>query len=155
MMQGEQGQESQSQQIETAPGTPIIVDVFARPGRDDVEFTHEWRFENGPSKGGGAIEVPEKNGATPMHFHLRDETRLQLRFVEPANEAMWVNRDQCPRTVSSDKEIRYGMPPAPKLLKIDNLNSEECTLHFALQFESNEGRKSYDPEIKNGVRTIL
>lgn len=150
-MKQEQGQGMKS--VHTT-GKPMMVDVFAKDGCDGLEFTHEWRLEGTPDKRPGPIEVPEKNGETPMHFHLHDQTGLNLRFVNTAADAMWVKRDECPRQTSTDPQITYDKDPTAKHLKVDNLNSEECTLHFALNFDSDQGPKCYDPEIKNGVRTL-
>ena len=148
-------QQSQSQEMRHSAGTPIIIDVHAEPGPDGPQFDHQWRFENNPSPRKGAIEVPDTAGATPMHFHLRDNSGLNLRFLREASEAMWVGRGPCPQSASKDPQIEYPHAAAPKLLKVDYLNSEECTLRFALRFDSDSGPQIYDPEIKNGVKVTF
>ena len=147
--------QEQKLKVRETIGKPVIVDVYARQGCDGVEFSHEWRLEDQGSKKPGAIEVPAANGETPMHFQLHDESGLNLRFVDSAQDAMWVSRGTCPRRACTDEEIQYDKPPAAKLLKVGNRNSEECTLNFALNFKSDAGPQCYDPEIKNGVRTVI
>ena len=139
----------------------MIVDVFARtmPG-GKVEFSHEWRWgEDGPSQGSGTIKIPQRSEhepGTPMHFHLRDETRPNrgFRFSPNQGSAMWVKRDCCPPDDPrcDDPEIPpEKMEVTPKLLKVCNENSEECTLHYRLWFEDKEGYPAdYDPDITNG-----
>lgn len=150
-----QQSQSPSQGMRSGPGTPIIIDVHAEPGPNGPQFDHQWRFQDHPAPKKGAIEVPDTNGATPMHFHLRDNTGSNLRFVPEASEAMWVSRGQCPDAPSTDPQIEYRNAAAPKLLRVDNLNSEECTLRFALRFDSDQGPQIYDPEIKNGVKVTF
>jgi hypothetical protein len=159
-------EQSMSTAPESAPeirslGTPVIVDIFART-RDDgtVEFTHAWRWgEKGPSQGNDKIIIPTRrpnDPETPMHFHLRDQTdpKRGLIFSDKQGAAMWVKRDSCPpdQPRCDDAQI----PPAEmetglKLLKVVNINSEKCTLHYRLWFKDREGEwESYDPEIING-----
>jgi hypothetical protein len=130
------------------------VDVRARIVRGDVEFSHDWRFENGPSKGGGKIEVPAKTDGdpgTPIHFHLDDDTGLHLKFVPDNKDVMWVDRNGCPESQTWDQEIPIGqIDPSPMLLKVYDKNQEECELHYRLRFQPDPEKYSYDPEIKNG-----
>ena len=144
-----------------ALGPPVIVDVFARTKDDGtVEFSHAWKWgEKGPSEGNGPIKIPERraNGPeTPMHFHIHDQTdpKRGLAFSDKQGAAMWVKRDSCPpdRPRCDDGQI----PPAEmvrelKVLKVVNINSEKCTLHYRLWFKDRAGEwESYDPEIING-----
>lgn len=142
-------------------GTPVIVDVFAKPKPDGtVEFSHEWRWgEGGPSQGKGKIVIPQRrprDPETPMHFQLKDQTNPKRGFVFSDNQgaAMWVRRDCCPpdRPRSDDSEIPHTeMENHRNLLKVVNINSEECTLHYRLWFRDRDGKlDSYDPEIING-----
>ena len=143
-------------------GPPVIVDVFARTkDGDKVEFTHAWKWgEKGPNQGNGKIIIPTRRPdgpETPMHFHLHDQTddpKRGLVFSDNQGAAMWVKRDGCPpdRPRCDDRQI----PPADmetglKLLKVVNINSEKCTLHYRLWFKDRAGKtESYDPEIING-----
>ena len=147
------------------PGTPVIVDVFARtlPG-GAIEFSHSWRWQDGTPGGSGSIEIPEREKdepGTPLHFHLRDQTQPNrgLNFTADHEGAMWVLRDRCPpeHQRCEDPEIPADkMERAPKLLKVFDRNSEECTLHYRLRFTDRDGRpEAYDPDIKNGGTTIL
>ena len=146
------------------PGTPCIVDVFAKTTADGkVEFSHEWRWENGPSEGHGTIKVPtrlESEPGTPIHFHLRDETKPNrgFTFAKEQGAAMWVQRGSCPSGDERCDDSEFPpdqMDVKPKLLKAHNLNSEECTLHYRLWVEDKEGyRDSYDPDVTNGGKTL-
>jgi hypothetical protein len=152
---------SQSASETARPGTPAIVDVFAKTNPDGtVKFTHEWRWgEKGPSQGNGKIIVPARRSSdpeTPMHFHLRDNTdpKRGLEFHNYRGAAMWVRRDCCPPALPrcDDPQIPPSEMTAERhLLKVTNINSEECTLHYRLWFQGDDGKlESYDPEIING-----
>jgi hypothetical protein len=143
------------------PGTPVIVDIFAKTKRDGTaEFSHEWRWDGqAGSQGKGPIIVPKRRAKDPetsMHFHLRDETKPKrgFFFADKAGVAMWVKRDTCP--AASPRCDDSQIPPAEMdnqrmLLKAVNINSEECTLHYRLWFKDKDGEwDSYDPEIING-----
>jgi hypothetical protein len=143
------------------PGTPIIVDVFARTNADgSVGFSHQWRWQDGTPGGTKGIGVPprdENDPGTPIHFHLRDQTNPPrgLDFTDEANGTMWVKRgDFCPgeHEQCEDSEIpSEQMQRSPHLLKVFDENSEECTLHYRLRFKDRTGYpESYDPDIMNG-----
>ena len=155
-------QASQRSSVGPRAGTPAIVDVFARTGPGGaVEFSHEWRWNNGTSGGNGEIEVPprKKNeDGTPIHFHLKDQTQPP-RGLDFADDPIWVLRDSCPPDgqpcgdpeIPADQIVR-----TPNLLKVVDLNSEECTLHYRLRFTDRQGRpEAYDPAIRNGGTTFL
>jgi hypothetical protein len=141
-----------------AAGTPVFVDVTAQDSGDGVLFSHEWRWgEGGPSQGNGAIAVPKRLASDPgtqMHFALNDKSSRNLRFSEQQGSAMWVQRDSCPPqdVRCDDPEIPADqMSVAPKLLKVFNVNSEQCDLHYCLWFQDKNGiSHAYDPEIQNG-----
>jgi hypothetical protein len=143
-----------------APGTPAIVDVVARSMPDgSVEFTHEWRWQDGSPGGNGSIGIPARKPSepgTPIHFHLRDETRPSkgLDFTDDSDGAMWVRRNSCPPENQKcvDAQIPMAqMVRSPNLLKVFDENSEECTLHYRLRFKDRAGNaESYDPDITNG-----
>lgn len=139
-------------------GTPVLVDVYAElDSFGAVSCRHEWKFENGPTKGGGRIEIPARNHAepgTPIHFHLHDNTGRQLRF--DSADPMWVSRDSCPASSCEDPEMpRTDFDVANKLLKVMNRNDEECELHYNLRFKDRmNDTAEYDPAIKNGGTTL-
>jgi hypothetical protein len=142
-------------------GTPAIVEVFARtaPG-GGVEFSHQWRWSNGTPGGNGPINVPSRkksDPATPIHFQLRDQTQPN-RGLDFADDPIWVLRDSCPPDGQpcGDSEIPADkIDRTPNLLKIVDLNSEACTLHYRLRFTDRDGRpEAYDPAIRNGGTTV-
>ena len=149
-------QQPQQQSQGGGGGRPVIVDVFATASsKGAVEFRHEWRFENGPNQGNGAIDVPKAqpaDPATPIHFHLHDDSGQALRFDE--QDPIWVERSQCPSQSSEDPEIpRSEIDVHPNLLKVQDRNSEECELHYNLRFKDKDGAiAEYDPSIRNGGR---
>jgi hypothetical protein len=142
-------------------GTPAIVDVFARTGPGGtVAFSHEWRWNNGTPGGNGEIGVPRRKkdeDGTPIHFHLRDQTQPK-RGLDFADDPIWVSRDCCPPEgqPSGDPEIPADkIERRPNLLKVLDLNSEQCTLHYRLRFSDRQGRpEAYDPAIRNGGTTF-
>lgn len=148
-----------------APGTPVFCDVIAKTGPNGVQFSHEWRWgEHGKSEGKGSIVVPKrkpKEDGTPLHFDLRDDTdpKRHLKFAENQGAAMWVMRDTCPPEGKrcDDSEIPADqMEFSATKLKAFDLNDEECTLHYRLWFEDRDGnRETYDPDIRNGGKTMF
>lgn len=148
-------QESQPNQASARPpGTPVMADVFARPrGGGGIAFSLEWRFEGDGGKHNGPIDLPAKKAAdpgTPIHFQLRDETDRKLRF-DPA-DPIWVSRIQCPYSPSSDPEIPTDQVKGnPNLLKVLDINKDQCELHYTLLFRDGDGKlEPYDPMIRNG-----
>lgn len=145
------------------PGTPAIVDVFARtaPG-GAVEFSHQWRWNDGTPGGNGAIEIPRRKkdeSGTPIHFRLVDQTQPNrgLDFTDDEDGAIWVLRNRCPpdHQRCEDPEIPTDkIERTPNLLKVFDKNSEACTLHYRLRFIDRHGRpEAYDPAILNGGTT--
>ena len=153
---GDETQQQRQQQQSTGPGagTPIKVDVYAEDdGNGNVSWSHEWRFENGGGGGQGTIEVPRKDKGqpgTPIQFHLRDKTRIGLSF---ASDPIWVDRIACPQSPASDPEIT-GINPQRNVLKLVDLNEDECVLHYSLRFDPDPDRYCYDPDIRNGGSTF-
>lgn len=135
------------------PERPVFVDVYAHKDESgDIKFRHDWRLrENGPVKGNGDIEVPAGTPPSPIHFHLHDESGRKLKFFQDAEEAIWASVGKCPDAKGGGGQIEY--PEARSgcnALKVDNTNSAECELHYALRFEDRDGRVVvYDPVIKN------
>lgn len=147
-----------------APGTPVFVDVFATDQGGKTGWSHEWRWgENGPSQGNGTIEIPQRSPSQPgtaMHFQLHDQTnpRRGYQFDENQGATMWVKRDTCP---PGDERCDDGqIPPdqmhtTPQVLKVFNVNSENCNLHYRLWFKDKDGNSdSYDPDITNGGKSV-
>ena len=155
-------QATPQQSAKPAAGTPAIVDVFARTTRAGrVEFSHEWRWNNGHPGGNGDIDVPQRkkgDPGTPIHFHLRDQTQPN-RGLKFADDPIWVLRDSCPPDGQPccDSEIPADdIKRSNNLLKVVDLNSEPCTLHYRLRFTDRQGRpEAYDPAIKNGGTTFV
>jgi hypothetical protein len=161
---GQQTDQAAPQQSAGPPaGTPAIVDVFARTTTGgSVEFSHEWRWNDGTPGGNGEIGVParkQNDPGTPIHFHLRDQTQPNrgLDFTDDDLGPIWVLRDSCPPDDQrcEDPEIPADkIDRTPNLLKVVDLNSEECTLHYRLRFKDKDGRaEAYDPAIRNGGTT--
>lgn len=146
-------QELDELQRETVGKRPVFVDVYAHKDKDGgVKFCHDWRLqENGPSKGSGAIEVPYGTPRSPIRFQLHDESGRQLKFFQDATEAIWAEVDKCPGAKGGGGQIEY--PEARSggnTLKVDNANSADCELHYALRFEDKDGNVVvYDPVIRD------
>ena len=147
---------------------PIIVNVYAEKSDDGrVTFRHDWKFEGEPGTSKGTIDVPPgapNDPPTKMQFHLHDSTGLQLKFVRPTSDAMWVSQtDTCPDQAGDGGQISYNHPWSAKMLEVDDANSgPPCTLYYTLRFDGDpstdpDGKKhppyEYDPDIKNGGGT--
>ena len=152
-MRQQRHDEQQQQCDPVRPARPIFVDVHAEEGKDGrVSYSHDWRLkENGPSKGKGPIEVPKGTPRSPIHFQLRDDSGRQLKFFKEARDAMWASTVHCPSAPGGGGQIEF--PEAKSggnSLKVDNLNSAECDVHYALRFEDKDGKPEiYDPVIRN------
>lgn len=140
-------------------GTMVIVDVFAEENGGNVTFTHDWRFDGGSSQGNGAIVIPQKDSGqpgTPIQFHLRGGQELGLQFVRDPQQVIWLNRDDCPSEQGGDAEIPEDrIRSTPRLLTIQDLNEDECSIHYRLRFEPDPNQYFYDPEIRNGGKTVF
>lgn len=149
-------QQSQSQPNQGAgpkPGTPVIADVYAKPGSGGIDFSLEWRFEGDSDPRKDPIDIPAKKADDPgtaIHFHLHDETTRKLQF-EP-DGGIWVSRSQCPQQSSSDPEIPSDqVKSTPNLLKVYDANQDKCDLRYTLLFRDSEGKaEAFDPMIRNG-----
>ena len=149
---------AQSMQSEPPPpGTPVFVDVYADTAPNGcIEWSHKWRYRN-HSPRDGSIVIPKKEKGqpgTPIHFQLHNRTqpRIGLSFVD-CDDAIWVSRTSCPQSRASDPEITR-IEPSGMVLKVLDLNKEDCTLHYTLRFEPEPTRYCYDPEIRNGGSTV-
>lgn len=144
----------------TPAGTPAIVDVYADPAPGGgVGFSHDWHWQNGPSQGSGTVEIPKKtknDPGTPIHFNLVDRTGRGFDFSDDIFGAIWVNRDDCPDSQCGDDQIPQDqIQRSPNLLRVFDLNTEDCRLHYRLRFKDKAGESaSYDPDIKNGGTSV-
>jgi hypothetical protein len=135
------------------PARPIFVDVYAHEDKNgEVKFCHDWRLQdNGPIKGNGPIEVPQGTPPSPIHFHLYDNTGRKLKFLPEAREAIWASVGQCPKAEGGGGQIEF--PEAKSggnTLKVNNSNSADCELHYALRFKDKNGNvECYDPIFRN------
>ena len=151
-----QAQGQPGQQVGPPPGTRVFVDVYADTAPNgSVVWSHKWRFADQPENG-GEIVVPAKDKGqpgTPIQFKLHDRTqpKVGLTFV-PSDEAIWVDRVDCPNASIHDAEIA-NIEPSETVLKLLDLNNDECTLHYNLRFNPDPIRYCYDPTIKNGGTT--
>lgn len=138
---------------EVGAARPLFIDVHARVDKDGkVAFSHDWRLQdNGPIKGHGTIEVPYGTPRSPIHFKLHDDTGRQLKFFEDAKEALWARVGKCPSAKGGGGQIEYpDAKSGGNTLKVDNANSAECELHYALRFSEKDGKiEVYDPVIAN------
>jgi hypothetical protein len=150
-----------AQTIKPPPGTRVIADVFARNGVGEaIDYSVEWRWENGDPGGSGAIEVPEKKKGekgTPIDFHLHDETQPHrgLVFTDDVKGPIWIQLESCPTDQCLDGQFPADqIKRTDKLLSVVDDNSVKGDLHYRLRFRDKDGNPdSYDPEIKNGGST--
>ena len=139
---------------------PIIADVSAKLVGDKVEFDLEWRKEGDPGGKASPIDVAKGDPPTPIHFHLRDDTRLKLKFKADAEDAMWVNTTGCPPAGAGNGGQISFTSSSNNLLKVTDANSgDECTLYYMLRFDGDphvdpDGKQhppyEFDPIIRNG-----
>ena len=146
---------------------PIIADVYATLVDGEVKFDHDWRFEGDPTGKKGIIDVPAGGPGTPparIHFRLHDDTGLNLKFINPPRDAMWVSQAvRCPRRRGTGGQISYPHPWEASWLRVQDANSgPECFLYYTLRFDGDlhtdpDGTYrppfEYDPTIKNGGGT--
>jgi hypothetical protein len=144
----------QSQRCDPVQGArPVFVDVYAHNDKNgDVKFCHDWRLQaNGPSQGDGAIEVPRGTKRSPIHFQLHDDTGRQLKFFQDARESIWARVGKCPEAEGNGGQIDFAQAQSGgQTLRVDNDNSAQCELHYALRFkDKNDKIWVYDPIISN------
>ena len=126
-----------------------------------VEFECSWRDQSGISQT-GPIEFPAGASKNKLSFQLDDRTGLELEFLDQPHEAVWFNVDSCPADGNgadkgqiTDKSVEKDSGSGKrKKLKLTNLNTEECNLHYALRFtgkETSGAAPPYvcDPELRN------
>lgn len=163
-------QKEQTKPSTLAMGGPVKVTVraYLDPITHKVQFEETWDATWG--KGSGKkqpIDFPAKMQAN-IHFSLKDETGLNLKFY-PFAEA------HQPPTPTKDYPIYVGTgtecPPPPgiaggqitilssasNMLKIFNNNTTKCDLKYALRFSGDDNvtgdeTAPYidDPDIRNG-----
>ena len=134
---------------------PLQVDIYAFRVGDDVLFTHAWKKQGDPKSKQGKIEVPRGEPKVPIHFQLHDltEPKVNLCFYDDACDSIWVDTADCPTEAGTGGQIEYG-PSGGNSLKVTDLNTVKCTLHYALRFKGATTESGppyeYDPEIRNG-----
>lgn len=150
----------QKKQVSGASG-PIKVEIHAELDRTThkVVFSDEWEatWKNGKQK--GAIEVPYGTPKTPIHFTLRDDTGLQLNFMNNFADVIYVGTDgTCPPPRGNQGGQITFISSVAHLLKVNNANSgAKCDMKYALRFNGQDnvpGAENqpyvYDPDLKNG-----
>jgi hypothetical protein len=134
------------------PSRPLWVNIYADEKDGGVVFTHDWRLKkDGPIEGKGEIIVPFGTPRSPIHFHLHDKTGRQLKFPADAQQAIWAAVGKCPGGEGGGGQIEYkdAVSGGPTL-KVNNANSADCELHYALRFEDKDGNiEPYDPVIRD------
>lgn len=152
----------------TAMNRPIVATVYAELANGVVKFDHDWKFDGDPTSKKGTIEVPRGTVGTPpatIKFQLRDRTGLNLKFVNPTRDAMWVSKSvRCPRRRGTGGQISYPHPWEALTLTVEDANSGlECMLYYTLRFDGDphtdpNGKRrppfEYDPTIRNGGGTV-
>lgn len=130
-----------------------------------VEFHCSWPDDSGALQS-GPIEFPYGASRNKLKFKLDDQTGLNLEFLDQPHDAIWFNADSCPSTGDgtdlgqiTDKEVQKDPVSAKRgKLTLTNLNTQECSLHYALRFTGkplNSGGKIQnppyvcDPELRN------
>lgn len=142
-------------------GQKIEVDVIATRHEDlGVDFLCMWEDSSG-NWHSGPIEFPYRSGDHEVEFKLDDRSGLHLNFEKNAGDAIWFDLNSCPKSAggSDNGQITDKQVTANDKLKLKNLNSQACTLHYALRFtgdswtspggKQHNGPYSYDPEFRN------
>lgn len=135
---------------------PIIADVTAKLVNGKVDFDLEWRHDGDSNGKKTPIEIGKGDPATPIQFHLRDETGLKLRFKQDPAQAMWVATTGCPPPDAGDGGQISFNSSSNNLLRVTDANSgAECTLFYMLRFDgdasgNNAPPYEFDPIIRNG-----
>ena len=160
--------EQQSKPGVLAKGNPVKVQVraFLDPVSNQVKFAETWESDWGKGTSKNEPIIFPHLAQANIHFHLTDETKLNLEFLP-------YNPPHQPPTRPQDYPIYVGTacPPAPglqggqisiisstdNLLKVFNNNTVKGDLMYALRFsgDDNIAGNQYapyidDPEIKNG-----
>lgn len=126
-----------------------------------VEFHCSWPDDSGAWQS-GPLEFPLGASKNKIKFKLDDRTGLDLQFLDDPHDAIWFNADECPSDGNgadlgqiTDKEVQKDpVSSKRKKLTLTNLNTQECSLHYALRFtgsESDVQSPPYvcDPELRN------
>jgi hypothetical protein len=127
-----------------------------------VEFHCSWPDETGAWHR-GPIEFPYGASRNKVKFELDDRTGLDLQFLDQPHEAIWFDSNGCPCDGNgtdlgqiTEKEVhKDAVSSKRRKLTLTNLNTEECSLHYALRFAgkplpSGDGPPYVcDPELRN------
>ena len=112
---------------------PIVADVYATLVDGKVKFDHDWRFEGDPTGKKGIIDVPAGGPGTPpatIRFHLHDDTGLNLKFINPPRDAMWVSKAvRCPKKRGTGGQISYPHAWEADVLKVQDVTAEPTVEH--------------------------
>jgi len=138
----------------------VDVTVVATLHQDhEVHFHCMWEDEEGAWHS-DAIEFPPGASRNKLKFKLEDRTGLDLQFLDKPHEAIWFDAGKCPCDGHgtdlgqiTDRNVEKDPVSAKrKKLTLTNLNTEECSLHYALRFKGKaSATKVYacDPELRN------
>jgi len=142
-------------------GQKVEVDIVATRHEDDgVAFTCMWEDSKGHWHS-GPVEFPYRSGEHDVEFELKDRTGLHLEFEKDVDDAIWFEVGQCPKGPGgNDQNQIVDKTRASKAkLTLKNLNSDACTLYYALRFtgdsytspggNKHSGPYAYDPEFRN------
>lgn len=126
-----------------------------------VEFDCSWRDDSGAWHS-GPIEFPYGASKNKLKFVLDDRTGLDLEFLDQPHDAIWFEADACPTEANgtdlgqiTDKEVhKDAVSSKRKKLTLTNLNTQECSLHYALRFtgeplDTQQPPYVCDPELRN------
>lgn len=140
----------------------VEVTVLATLDPDGgVDLKCSWPDDSGAWQS-GPIEFPYGSGNNKVKFKLDDQTDLDLQFLDQPGDAIWFNVDTCPSDGKgndlgqiTDKALEKDSVSAKrKKLTLTNLNTNECSLHYALRFDGKAAPAASppyvcDPEFKN------
>jgi hypothetical protein len=130
-----------------------------------VEFHCSWPDDSGAWHS-GPISFPYGASRNKLKFKLDDKTGLDLEFLDQPHDAIWFDANSCPVDGNgtelgqiTDKEVhKDSVSSKRKKLTLTNLNTQECSLHYALRFTGkalDSGAKVQkplyvcDPELRN------
>ena len=128
-----------------------------------VEFHCTWPDDSGTWHS-GPIEFPSGASKNKVKFKLEDRSGLELQFLDQPDDAIWFDATGCPSSGNGndlgqikDKTVEKDpVSSKRKKLTLTNLNTQECSLHYALRFTSKAAQSGgqqplyvCDPELRN------